>query len=91
MDYGPRAVESFPPVTTALAEHVRQTGLRVLGERYRAVAAHSKHRRLTATERIELERTERVLEQLQAMAPIAQLPGSAERGTLEYPTENNPD
>jgi len=91
VDYGPRAVETFAPITTALAEHVRQTGLRVLGARYRELSARARRRPLTAIERSEMDKTERAIGQLEAMAPIAPLQAGQKAGPLGIVDPPRPD
>ena len=80
IDHGTPAVETFEPVTTEAGGHVRKTGLRLLGKRYRTLAERANRRSPTPYERNELESLERAIGQLQAMAPTGPLqPGQKGR------------
>lgn len=76
------ASELFPPVETQLAEHVRQVGLEHVSTRWRELVERSKRRELTAPERSEAISSQRVIETLQAMAPVAALQPARAKGML---------
>lgn len=78
LDYGAARPEEFPPVTTALADHVRRTGLRLLGGRYRMLAKRAARQQLSTIERRELDKLERVIATLEAMEPVEPGPAGQE-------------
>lgn len=72
-------MEVFAPVETEGGELVRQTGLRVLGERFHLLVERSRRRELTGLERADATSCGRVLETLQAMAPVGALMPARQR------------